>query len=39
MNIIGEKCKKKQESQGVNIQLKRHPKFVLFKKGESAILC
>ena len=38
MNIVGEKLEKMgYEFQAINSQLKRHPQFVLFKKGEPII--
>ncbi len=38
MNIVGEKLTKMgYEFQAINSQLKRHPQFVLFKKGEPTI--
>ena len=38
MNIVGEKLEKMgYEFQAINSQLKRHPQFVLFKKGEPTI--
>ncbi len=38
MNIVGEKIEKMgYEFQAINSQLKRHPQFVLFKKGEPTI--
>lgn len=38
MNIVGEKLEKMgYEFQSINSQLKRHPQFVLFKKGEPTI--
>ena len=38
MNIIGKKLEKMgYEFQAINSQLKRHPQFVLFKKGEAPI--
>ena len=38
MNIIGKKLEKMgYEFQAINSQLKRHPQFVLFKKGEPTI--
>lgn len=38
MNIVGEKLKKMgYEFQAINSKLKRHPQFVLFKKGEQTI--
>lgn len=38
MNIVGEKLKKMgYEFQAINSKLKRHPQFVLFKKGEPTI--
>ena len=38
MNIVGEKLQKMgYEFQAVNSQLKRHPQFVLYKKGEPTI--
>ena len=38
MNIVGEKLEKMgYEFQAINSQLKRHPEFVLFKKGEPTI--
>ncbi|MCL7755065.1 Na(+)-translocating NADH-quinone reductase subunit F [Polaribacter sp. Z022] len=38
MNIVGEKLTKMgYEFQAINSQLKKHPQFVLFKKGEPTI--
>jgi hypothetical protein len=38
MNIVGEKLKEMgYEFQAINSKLKRHPQFVLFKKGEPII--
>jgi len=38
MNIVGERLEKMgYEFQAINSQLKRHPQFVLFKKGEPTI--
>ena len=38
MNIVGEKLVEMgYEFQAINSQLKRHPQFVLFKKGEPTI--
>ena len=38
MNIVGEKLEKMgYEFQAINSKLKRHPQFVLFKKGEPTI--
>ena len=38
MNIVGEKLEKMgYELQAINSRLKRHPQFVLFKKGEPTI--
>ncbi|EAR13989.1 hypothetical protein PI23P_05807 [Polaribacter irgensii 23-P] len=38
MNIVGEKLKKMgYEFQAINSTLKRHPQFVLFKKGSPTI--
>lgn len=38
MNIVGERLQEMgYEFQAVNSQLKRHPQFVLFKKGEPTI--
>ena len=38
MNIVGEKLREMgYEFQAINSQLKRHPQFVLFKKGEPTI--
>ena len=38
MNIVGEKLTEMgYEFQAINSQLKRHPQFVLFKKGEPTI--
>jgi len=38
MNIVGEKLEAMgYEFQAINSQLKRHPQFVLFKKGEPTI--
>ena len=38
MNIVGKKLEKMgYEFQAINSQLKRHPQFVLFKKGEPTI--
>ncbi|PQJ76353.1 Na(+)-translocating NADH-quinone reductase subunit F [Polaribacter glomeratus] len=38
MNIVGEKLQAMgYEFQAINSQLKRHPQFVLFKKGEPTI--
>lgn len=38
MNIVGEKLEKMGfEFQAINSQLKRHPQFVLYKKGEPTI--
>ena len=38
MNIIGEQLKEKgYEFVAINSQLKKHPQFVLFKKGEPTI--
>ncbi|WP_299062619.1 Na(+)-translocating NADH-quinone reductase subunit F [uncultured Polaribacter sp.] len=38
MNIVGKKLTKMgYEFQAINSQLKRHPQFVLFKKGEPTI--
>ena len=38
MNIVGKKLVKMgYEFQAINSQLKRHPQFVLFKKGEPTI--
>jgi len=38
MNTVGEKLEKMgYELQAINSQLKRHPQFVLFKKGEPTI--
>jgi hypothetical protein len=38
MNIVGEKLEKMgYEFQAINSQLKRHPQYVLFKKGEPTI--
>ena len=38
MNIVGEKLTKMgYEFQAINSQLKRHPQFVLYKKGEPTI--
>ncbi|MDD7915827.1 Na(+)-translocating NADH-quinone reductase subunit F [Polaribacter ponticola] len=38
MNIVGKKLQKMgYEFQAINSQLKRHPQFVLFKKGEPTI--
>ena len=38
MNIVGEKLLEMGfEFQAINSQLKRHPQFVLFKKGEPTI--
>lgn len=38
MNIVGEKLQKMgYEFQAINSQLKRHPQFVLYKKGEPTI--
>ena len=38
MNIVGKKIEKMgYEFQAINSQLKRHPQFVLFKKGEPTI--
>ena len=39
MNIVGEKLREMgYEFQAINSQLKRHPQFVLYKKGEPTIL-
>ena len=38
MNIVGEKLREMgYEFQAINSQLKRHPQFVLYKKGEPTI--
>lgn len=38
MNIVGKKLEKMgYEFQAINSQLKRHPQFVLFKKGEPTV--
>ena len=38
MNIVGDKLREMgYEFQAINSQLKRHPQFVLFKKGEPTI--
>lgn len=38
MNIVGEKLEKMgYEFQAINSQLKKHPQFVLYKKGEPTI--
>ena len=38
MNIVGKKLEKMgYEFQAINSKLKKHPQFVLFKKGESPI--
>ena len=38
MNIVGKKLEEMgYEFQAINSQLKRHPQFVLFKKGEQTV--
>ena len=40
MNIVGKRLEEMgYEFQAINSKLKRHPQFVLFKKGEQTVFC